>query len=66
MVKDALIKTNPYLKDAAKRDAAFFITVSSSTAIEGVRISELRARKPSKRARPTAVHESAASYGSRR
>jgi len=67
MVKDALIKTNPYLKNADRREADLSITVESSTAIEGVRIAGLNLRKPSsKQARPTTVHESAASYGSRR
>ena len=68
MVKDALIKTNPYLKNADLREAALSITVESSTAIEGVRIAGLNMRKPSKkRDRPaTTVHESATSYGSRR
>jgi len=67
MIKDALIKTNPYLKNADQREAALSITVESSTAIEGVRISGLGMRKPSKkRARHATVHESAASYGSRR
>jgi len=67
MVKDALIKTNPYLKNNDQREAALFITVESSTAIEGVRITGLNTRKPSKKqARPATVHESAASYGSRR
>jgi hypothetical protein len=67
MVKDALIKTNPYLKNAVQREADLFTTVWSSTAIEGVRLSGLGMRKPSKkRVRPTAVDESAESYGSRR
>lgn len=67
MLKDALIKTNPYLKNADQREVALSITVESSTAIEGVRIAGLNIRKPSKmRARPATVHESAASYGSRR
>lgn len=63
MLKDALIKTNPYLKNADQLEAALHTTVASSTAIEGVRISGLSMRKPAKkRARPTAVHESKASY----
>jgi hypothetical protein len=67
MVKDALIKTNPYLKNTDKREAALSITVESSTAIEGVRIGGLDMRKPSKNlARPATVHESAASYKPRR
>lgn len=35
-----LIKTNPYLADPAKRRAVFVMTVISSSAIEGVRLSE--------------------------
>lgn len=67
MPKDALIRTNPYLKNSGQRDAALSITVESSTAIEGVRIASLNIRKPSKkRMRPATVHESGASYGKRR
>ena len=67
MVKDALIKTNPYLKNAGQLEAALSLTVASSTAIEGVRIAGLNMRKPSKKqARPATIHESAASYGSHR
>lgn len=67
MVKDALINTNPYLKNPKTLEAALHTTVMSSTAIEGVRISGLGTHKPSKkRTRPTSVHESPASYGSRR
>lgn len=67
MIKDALIKTNPYLKDTDQREEALSITVESSTAIEGVRIAGLNMRKPSrKKVRPATVHESVASYGSRR
>ena len=36
MENKPLIETNPYLKDPAKRQATFSITVSSLTAIEGV------------------------------
>ena len=46
MPKDSLIKTNPYLKNPAQREAALSLTVESSTAIEGVRIAGLK-RKPS-------------------
>jgi len=49
MLKDALIKTNPYLKNAGQREAALSITVESSTAIEGVRIAGLNMRKPPKK-----------------
>jgi hypothetical protein len=47
MVKDALIKTNPSLKIPDQLETALAITVASSTAIEGVRISVLSMRKPS-------------------
>jgi hypothetical protein len=36
MRKEALIKTNPYLQDAAKRLEMFCLTVYSSTGVEGV------------------------------
>ena len=38
MANKPLIKTNPYLKDPAKRRTLFMATVLSSTAIEGVHI----------------------------
>lgn len=38
MANKPLIKTNPYLKDPAKRRALFMATVSTSTAIEGVHV----------------------------
>jgi hypothetical protein len=67
MIKDALIKTNPYLKNADTRDAALHTTVLSSTAIEGVHITAEQLRKPSrKRTKPTSVHERPKSYGKRR
>ena len=45
MANKPLIKTNPYLKDPAKRRGLFIATVLSSTAIEGVHIDvELDAR----------------------
>jgi hypothetical protein len=36
MLKDALINTNPYLRDPIQREALLSKTVISSTAIEGV------------------------------
>lgn len=38
MAKKPLIKTNPYLKDPAKRRTLFIATVLSSTAIEGIHV----------------------------
>jgi len=38
MLKDALIKTNPYLRDSKKRKELLVRTVVSSTAIEGVHL----------------------------
>ena len=52
MLKRSLTKTNPYLLDPAKRRAMFQMTVSTSTDIEGVRLtpSDLRAgKKPARR-----------------
>jgi hypothetical protein len=46
MFKKPLTKTNPYLKDPAKRRDMFCITVFSSTAIEGVHTAVTRALKP--------------------
>ena len=62
MLKRSLTKTNPYLLDPAKRRAMFQMTVSTSTDIEGVRLtsSDLHAgKKPSRRI--TACRESAKS-----
>jgi hypothetical protein len=38
MVKDALTKTNSYLRDSKKRKALLVRTVVSSTAIDGVHL----------------------------
>ena len=38
MVKDALIKTNVYLKDSKQRKTLLVRTVVSSTAVEGVHL----------------------------
>lgn len=38
MVKDALIKTNPYIRKASLRDRSLLSSANSSTAIEGVRV----------------------------
>jgi hypothetical protein len=48
MVKNPLIKTNPYLRDSRKRREMFELTVFTSTGIEGVKLnpselSELKA-----------------------
>jgi hypothetical protein len=49
MQKKSLIKTNPYLKNAAQRKAMLYTSVATSSAIEGVRLPDLKAIKPSKR-----------------
>jgi hypothetical protein len=67
MIKRALIKTNPYLSDPAKRRAMFQRTVTTSTKIEGVELtpSDLRAKsKPRRRA--ISSRESVKSAESRR
>ena len=67
MQKNPLIKTNPYLRDAAQREALLTASVISSTAIEGVHLSGIEQCKPAKKSKKiTQVHESRASYGSRR
>lgn len=38
MPKNSLIKTNPYLKNAAERNASLTASVVTSTAIEGVHL----------------------------
>ncbi len=49
MQKNSLIKTNPYLKNAAERNASLSASVVTSSAIEGVKLPGMKARKPSKR-----------------
>jgi hypothetical protein len=39
MLKRSLARTNPYLRDPGKRRAMFQMTVSTSTDIEGVKLS---------------------------
>lgn len=66
MLKRTLNKTNPYLADPARRRAMFQMTVYTSTAIEGVKLTtpDLRVGiKPSRRITP---YVSAKSSRSRR
>ena len=66
MANKPLIKTNPYLKDPAKRKDLFITTVSSSTAIEGVHAAVDQAIKgPKKSVEPIIVFKSEESGGSR-
>ena len=59
MENKPLIETNPYLKDPAKRQATFSITVSSLTAIEGVYAAVTKAIKAAKKsAKPIVIAES--------
>lgn len=59
MTKKSLLKTNPYLKDPAKRRELFITTVVSSTAIEGVRAAvEQAIKEPKKLIKPIIVSES--------
>jgi len=46
MKKKPLKETNPYLKDPELRDALINLSVSSSTAVEGVRITYPKLSKP--------------------
>jgi len=53
MPKNPLIKTNPYLKNAAERNASLTASVATSSAIEGVIMAEAKHGKPSKKHRPS-------------
>jgi hypothetical protein len=66
MPKNPLSKTNPYLRDAEERKALLFTAVSTSSAIEGVRVATAKYLQPKKQAQPTACHEAEESYGPRR
>lgn len=80
MPKNSLIKTNPYLRNAAERNAALTASVVTSSAIEGVHlhlddqnaswaITVPQAKPPKKRKKDKSAvtcHESSASYRSRR
>lgn len=62
----SLLKTNPYLKDPAKRKALFITTVSSSTAIEGVHAAVKQAiEEPKNHVKSVIVSKSEESGGSR-
>ncbi|MEW6739946.1 MAG: hypothetical protein ACOYU2_06275 [Nitrospirota bacterium] len=64
MKKKSLKETNPYLKDPELREALINLSVSSSTAVEGVRTKYPKLSKPiaKKLKAVMAVHESLASY----
>jgi hypothetical protein len=47
MPKNPLIKTNPYLKNPAERNAALTASVATSSAIEGVKMAKTQSKKPS-------------------
>jgi hypothetical protein len=49
MNKNTLSKTNPYLKNAAKRKAMLYTSVVTSSAIEGVKLSGMKVGKPAQR-----------------
>jgi len=54
MVKDALIKTNPYLKKSALRRKLLLMAATTSTAVEGVHIL-ISPTAPQKRTTPKHV-----------
>ena len=82
MQKKSLSKTNPYLKNPAERRAMLYTSVVTSSAIEGIHfpkviddqnaawavaLSPAKSRKTNnKKKSAVTVHESAASYRSRR
>jgi len=82
MQKKSLSKTNPYLKNPAERRAMLYASVVTSSAIEGIHLPRIideqnttwavalppaKSRKTNKKKKSeVTVHESAASYRSRR
>lgn len=49
MPKNPLIKTNPYLKNTAEREASLTASVITSSAIEGVYLKPKKTKKSSQR-----------------
>ncbi len=47
MIKRSLIQTNPYLRDPDKRRAMFYMTVCTSTGVEGVHLTSTEIEKDS-------------------
>jgi hypothetical protein len=80
MPKNPLIKTNPYLKNTAERNAMLATSVATSSAIEGVHlhviddekanwavaVSPETSRKKAKKKSTVTCHEAESSYRSRR
>ena len=81
MPKNSLSKTNQYLKNPAERRAMLYTSVVTSSAIEGIHfhscideqnatwavaLPPAKAHKTKKKKTALTVHESAASYRSRR
>ena len=79
MPKNSLIKTNPYLRNAAERNASLTASVVTSSAIEGVHLhlddqnaswaiaaTAGKSTKKKKDKSAATCHESSASYRSRR
>ncbi len=64
MKKKSLKETNPYLKDPELREALINLSVSSSTAVEGVRTKYPKLSKTAEKKLKAviAVHEPSASY----
>ena len=60
MVKDALVKTNPYLKKASMRQKLLLVAANSSTAVEGVRfiVSKVFLRKKNHSSESSEKHAS--------
>ena len=66
MTQKALIETNPYLKDPVQRKSWLDKSVSTSTAIEGVRIVFLQPPKTQAPDKSPTLNEREEFYGSRR
>jgi hypothetical protein len=67
MITRSLIQTNPYLRDPDKRRAMFYMTVCTSTGVEGVHLTSTEIEKDSPQAtRFTSVRVTAVSSRSPR
>jgi len=59
MPKNSLIKTNPYLRNAAEREAMLYTSVVTSSAIEGVKMSKTPGKSSKKNKKALTAQRSA-------
>lgn len=58
MPKNSLIRTNPYLRNAAERNASLTASVVTSSAIEGVKTSKTLGKSSKKNKKTLTDHRS--------